>query len=316
MSHDEAAGRATLKRVVGELALWVCVGIGLAGCQSLPPVQPQASTALETARRSYSTPFRLHLALYANTRFHWRPSLDSWGRSLDALQVLAETEWGIPRTRIHRLQDQSAQGFLNWLESLQSAVSQDETLLLYFATHQLADGTLCFTTGPPLSGLDLVGAVNRLANHARIILINDSCFAEGLESCGGFLPQVVRLHACGRKESAVEVKFKQGSPQSLGFFASECRWLETGLQAPVEGMSLLGVLWTRAVRELMAEGGPAISWRQIAARLQTLRDTYAVTVFKPRAQHPKHCPPEADFVFLREHPVPLVSLKTGFPGDG
>lgn len=304
MLRIRAAGRPTLRKVAGKLIPWVCVGIGLAGCQSFSTTRPEALAAPETPRRSYGTPSRLHLALYANTRFHWRASLDSWGRSLDALQVLAETEWNIPPNRIHRLQNRSAREFLSWLESLPSAVPQDETLLLYLATHQLADGTLCFAAGPPLDGSDLVKAINRFAGHARIILINDACFSESLEACGGFSPRVVRLHACGRREKATEIEFKQGSPQSLEFFASDCRWLETKLHAPVDGMSLLGVLWLRAVRDLMAEGSPAISWRQIVARLQTLRDTYATAVFKPRAQHPKDCPPEADFVFLHERPPP------------
>jgi len=216
--------------------------------------------------------------LYANTHFDTKPGLAPWEHSLDALQILARDEW---KTPVQRTQNLSADEFLRWL----AGTPGTDPVILYFATHQLRDGSLLFAHGPRLPAKDFIVAVNRLAESRRVTLINDSCYAEKLESCGQFVPNVVRLYACRSREISDETKLRDSSPAAMNFFRPERDWLESRTGQRVPSASFLALLLCKASRE----GKP----------IRSLRDEFDRQVMQAHVQTPVIYPADAEFELPR-----------------
>jgi hypothetical protein len=241
----------------------------------------------------------MRVVLYANTRFPSEPDLPAWESSLNIFEWLACEEWHVPSTNICRLQNQTSDAFLKWMETFRPSATSHEILLLYFASHQLRDGTILFPRGPRLPGAQFVRMINRISGNRPLVLLNDSCFAEKIEWCGDFSSQVFRFHGCRVRERSSEVGLTNGSPAAMDLFRAERKLLEYQLGEAVDSASFFSLLWLRASREIIEENKDRVTLRMIGQRIERARTQFAERVLRPHIAHPVVYPSDGDVELFR-----------------
>lgn len=242
------------------------------------------------------------VAIAECSRFPWVSDLPMVPETARLLEC-ASGALGSPHGKAMRWSDGSSEGFVRWLDALARDGDPSGTLILYFSTHQRADGRMRFSEGPDLAASALVASLNALGGaHARVLFLNDTCHAAAIERAGAFRESVVRLHACRENERAADVVFSSG-PFGAGAFARGPRtFLRDRAGLDPEGMSLLGLFGLAAGIEVERGKADTVDLRRLFAAMLAARDAWDRNVRQARAQHLELAPPDANFEIARRRP--------------
>lgn len=208
-------------------------------------------------------------------------------------------ELGLPPERLEHWRNEDSSSFLKWLVGMEAKGDGVSTLILYFSSHQRSNGRIKFSKGEDLEGKAMVEALNSIAGHyARVLFVNDSCYASSLEHCGQFAANVIRLYSSNDAEESFDLEYRSG-PYGLEEFVRGNRiFYKEKLKFEPRGMSFLAELAVRAARNLDREGHPSLRLQDLYKEMSRGRDLYDEQVRQRRVQHFVLVPADADMELL------------------
>ena len=254
--------------------------------------------ALGAEPGSYRFPFPVRIATASCTDFEWVSDLPICAETARLLERTATGKFGLSPDRVDSWTNGALEEFLGWLKTVEDKGAPDATLIFYFVTHQMKDGSLKFSKGADLSPAGFVGAVNCLARrYNRVLLVNDCCYGAVLEGGGKFDDNVVRVYAASEDEEAFNLRFGKGPYGLDKFVEKERAWLKEKLGWEPPGMTFLGLIGLKSALEISKE--PAyLRLQTLVRRMRADRDLYDESIRQKKVQHIVLVPPTADFEIL------------------
>lgn len=253
---------------------------------------------------SYHFSHPIRIATASCTDFEWVSDLPICLETARLLERSATANFGLSLDRVDSWTNGTSEEFLSWLKTLEEKSAPDATLIFYFVTHQLKDGSFKFSRGADLPAADFVEAVNRLASrYDRVVLIDDCCYGAVLEHGGRFHDNVVRVYAAADEEPACNLRFGKGPYGMEKFLRQERAYLKDGMGWDPPGMTFLGLIGLKAALEMSKDAGPSVDLQSFFRGMSAARDSYHASIRQKNVQHILLVPPTADFEILtkKEH---------------
>ena len=253
--------------------------------------------AAETSSWHFPRPTRIATA--SCTDFEWVSDLPICAETARLLERTATGKFGLSPDRVDSWTNGALEEFLGWLKTVEDKGAPDATLIFYFVTHQLKDGSLKFSKGADLSPAGVVEAVNRLARrYNRVLLVNDCCYGAVLEGGGKFDDNVVRVYAASEQEEACNLRFGKGPYGLEKFLEEERAYLQQSMGWDPPGMTFLGIIGLKAALEIARSPGASVDLQDLFRRMGATRDLYDASIRQKKVQHLVMVPPTADFQIL------------------
>lgn len=250
----------------------------------------------------FSSPTRIATA--SCTDFSWVSDLELCQETARLVEKAATGPFGLAADRLERWSNGSKEEFLAWLARLEQKGEPDGTLILYFVTHQLADGNFKFSRGPDLTCAEFLDAINKLARkYDRVILLDDCCYGALLEGGGKFFDNVVRVYAASEDEEAYHFRFGKGPYGLDQFLKAERDYLRQTMGWQPPGMTFMGIIGLKSALELAAGPVDSVSLQAFFRQMAANRDVYDELVRQKKVQHILLVPPTCDWQLLvrRKH---------------
>lgn len=255
--------------------------------------------ALGAEPGSYCFPFPVRIATASCTDFEWVSDLPICAETARLLERTATGKFGLSPDRVDSWTNGALEEFLGWLKTVESKGAPDATLIFYFVTHQLKDGSLKFSKGADLSPAGFIEAVNCLARrYNRVLLVNDCCYGAVLEGGGKFDDNVVRIYAASEREEACNLRFGKGPYGMEKFLKEERAYLRDCMDWDPPGMTFLGIIGLKAALEIARSPGASVDLQDLFRRMSANRDLYDASIRQKKVQHLVMVPPTADFQIL------------------
>jgi hypothetical protein len=258
---------------------------------------PVYAWAAEPAIFRFSSPTRIATA--SCTDFAWVSDLPLCLETARLLQLAGTEKFGLSPDKVEAWANGSSEDFLGWLKALEEKGAPNATMILYFVTHQLKDGSMKFSKGSDLAAADLIEAINRLARrYDRVVFINDSCYGAVLETRGKFYDNVVRLYAASDEEEACNLRFGKGPYGLEKFLKNERTYLAGDMKWEPPGMTFLGIIGLKAALEMAANPGSSVDLQTFFRRMSAMRNEYDESIRQKKVQHLILVPSTANFDLL------------------
>lgn len=294
--------------LVGALPRWVAALILLTSIPSGLIAQEEPPVKAAKPRYQWAGPTRVASACC--TEFSGLSDLPLSAESVTLLKRSLE-ELGPGTEALDEWSNGSAQEFLAWTSRLAEKGKTDTTLILFLCTHQLKDAQLRFTEGPNMEGARFIEAMNHLGGrYERVLLLNDSCFAAGLERKGTFATNVIRFYSASGDEASVDLNFDKGAYGLEEFVEKERTWVREAWRWEPRGMGFFATMSLKILNRWRQEPSAGVDLQRFFNAFTRYRNQYNDEIRQARAQHPKLVPSDANFVILQPTADPPKSGET------
>lgn len=248
-------------------AIWLVLLLATAGCTTRqawqPPFDPTLVSAWEAT--AYAAP-RLHLVTIAVEEHPWHSELTSWRHSQELLDHVFARWLQLPDSHRHLLAEPNHSTLAQlFTQELPARLGDDDLTVLYLGTHQLSDGRLLLADDSHIQARDLGYWLNALPG--RVLLLADVCYANRLQDSANFSPQVAQIYATGDHELAPEVPLDTSLRELHTVFGETHTLIHHQLGLPYQRYSYLGLAFTHALRQELAEQPPELRLDRLTVRM-------------------------------------------------